>query len=47
MAWSIGKPIREFFITLKPFFEMPHTKRDKDLSDTIETTKVDWNKVLG
>lgn len=29
MAWSIGKPIREFFITLKPFFKMPHTKRDE------------------
>lgn len=46
MAWSIGKPIREFFITLKPFFKMPHTKRNEDLKQTIESTKIDLNKVV-
>lgn len=46
MAWSIGKPIREFFITLKPFFKMPHAKRDEDLKQTIESTKIDLNKVV-
>lgn len=47
MTWSIGKPIREFFITLCPFFSWPHNKRDADLTKIINSTNVDLNKIIG